>query len=151
VALPGGQCPQRHSLIQLHILPDDRGLAHHDAGAVIDEEVGADLCAGVNIDARAAVGVLTHDPGDHGNLAQIQLMGHPVYENGKQPRIGEQNLLLGGRRRVGFKGGVQIRQQQPLHAGQGLHHLTGQHCSSGRAKAICRASWPSMRSSSSAV
>ena len=42
------------------------GLADDDAGAVVDEEVSADLRPGVDVDAGAAVGVFRHDPGIRG-------------------------------------------------------------------------------------
>jgi hypothetical protein len=37
---------QRDGLVQAHALADDGGLADDDAGAVVDEEAGADLRAG---------------------------------------------------------------------------------------------------------
>ena len=68
-AAAGAECAQRHALIQLHMVADDGGLAYHDAGAVVDEEIAADLRAGVNIDTGAAVGVLRHHAGDGGHVA----------------------------------------------------------------------------------
>ena len=41
--------------------PDFRRLANDYAGAVVDEEMRADLRAGMNIDAGAAVRPLGHD------------------------------------------------------------------------------------------
>lgn len=67
MARPGGQCAQRHTLIQLHMAADHRRLADNDACAVVDEEPRPDLRAGVDVDTRPAVGVLRHHPGDHGN------------------------------------------------------------------------------------
>ena len=48
--------PQGHPLIQLHVPADDWGFAHHDAGAVVDEEVGADGGPGWMSIPVAAVG-----------------------------------------------------------------------------------------------
>ena len=49
---------ERHALVERHAIADDRGLADHDAGAVVDEELAADPRAGVDVDAGAAVRVL---------------------------------------------------------------------------------------------
>ena len=38
---------ERHALIDLDVVADDRRLADDDAGAVVDEEIFADLRAGV--------------------------------------------------------------------------------------------------------
>ena len=108
------------------MVADDGGLAYHNAGAVVDEEIAADLRAGVNIDTGAAVGVLRHHPGDHGNLPQVQLVGNAVYEDGEQPRIGENDLLLVRRCRIAVKRGLNVRHQCLLYAGQLLQYLMGQ-------------------------
>ena len=38
-------------LVDTHIVADDRGLADHDAGAVIDEETRSDAGARMNVDS----------------------------------------------------------------------------------------------------
>ena len=126
VARPGGQCPQRHALVQLDMAADDGGLADDDARAVVDEEPRPDLCAGVDVDAGAAVGVLRHHAGDHGDAAQIQLVGDAVDEDGEQAGVGEDDLLLVGGGRVAVKGGLNVGHQHLLDAGQLLQYLTGQ-------------------------
>ena len=45
---------ERHALIELDVVADDRRLADDDAGAVVDEEVFADLGAGVDVDTGRA-------------------------------------------------------------------------------------------------
>ena len=125
VAAPGRHGPQGHPLIQLHVPADDGGLAHHDAGAVVDEEVGADGGPGVDVDTGAAVGIFGHDPGDHGHPLAVQQVGDAVNEDGEQPRIGEDDLLPGGGGGVGLKGGVQVLQQQLLHLGQAAGKFPG--------------------------
>ena len=47
------QRAKRHSLIKLHIVPDDSGLTDYHTGSMVYEEALSDLCTGVYIDARA--------------------------------------------------------------------------------------------------
>ena len=121
VTRPGRQRAQRHALIQLDVAADDRRLADDDAGAVVDEEPRADLGAGVDIDTGAAVGVLRHDAGDHGNLPQVQLVGDAVDEDGEQAGVGEDDLLPVGGGGVAVKRGLDVRQQHLLDVGQLRH------------------------------
>ena len=46
----GGKRSQRDALIDLRVLADLRGLADHDARAVVDEEVFSQLRAGMDVD-----------------------------------------------------------------------------------------------------
>ena len=124
-AAPGTESTQRNALIKLDVVADDGGFAHYDAGAVVDEEIAADLRAGVNVDTGAAVSVLRHHTGNGGDMAQVQFVTDPVGEDGKQTRIGQHDLLtvLGGG--IAVEDGLDIRQQQLLDAGQLIHHVTG--------------------------
>ena len=122
---PGRHGPQGHALIQLHVPADHRGLAHHDAGAVIDKEVGPDGRAGVDIDARAAVGIFGHDPGDHGHPLAVQQVGNAIDKDGEQARIGKDDLLLVGGGGVAVERGLDVRQQHLLDAGQLRHDGLG--------------------------
>ena len=47
-------------MVDFHVIADDSGLAHHRAGAVVDEKVGADF-GPVQVDAGSAVRPLAHD------------------------------------------------------------------------------------------
>ena len=53
-------------------------------------------------------------------------MGNAVYEDGEQPRIGENDLLLVRRCRIAVKRGLNVRHQCLLYAGQLLQYLVGQ-------------------------
>ena len=44
--------PERHALVDRHVLADLGGLADHDAHAVVDEEARADLGRRMDLDAR---------------------------------------------------------------------------------------------------
>ena len=95
------------------MVADDRGLAHHDAGAVVDEEVFADGGPGVDIDAGDAVGVLGHHSGQHGYPQGVEHMGQPVHRDGKQAGIAEDDLVG----RVG--GGVTVVKGFHVRLGNG--------------------------------
>lgn len=69
-------------------------LADDDAGAVVDEEIFADLRAGVDVNAGRAVGVLAHDARDERNFALVELVRHAVDEDRVQAGVGEDDLLL---------------------------------------------------------
>ena len=57
VAVGGeAQRPERHALIELHVVADLARLADHHAGAVVDEKMLADLGARMDVDARSANG-----------------------------------------------------------------------------------------------
>ena len=94
VAVARAERAERHALIELDVVADDRRLADDDAGAVVDEEVFADLGAGVDVDAGRAVGIFAHDARDERHAALIQLVRDAVDEDGIQTGVGEDDLLL---------------------------------------------------------
>ena len=116
VPIPGGQGAQGHALVELYPIADDRGLTHHDARAVVDEEVIANLRAGMDVDARVAVGVLGHHPGQDGDLHFVKLVGYPIYQDGKQAGIGKQDFFSGAGGGIAVKGGLPMptKTQKPV-------------------------------------
>ena len=90
----GRERAQRHTLIDLDVIADDARLANDDAGAVVDEEIFADGGAGVDVDARARVGILGHDARDHRHVADVQLMGDAINENGEKVQFLDKNNYL---------------------------------------------------------
>ena len=119
LAAPGGQRAQGDALVELHIVADDGGLADDDAGAVVDEEVSADLRPGVDVDAGAAVGVFRHDPGDKGHLQLVEHVGQAVDGDGVKAGIGDDHLRLVGGGGVTVVGGLEVR----FHIGPDLGQL----------------------------
>ena len=113
---PRGKSAQGHALIKLYFIPDAGGLAYHYAGAVVDKEVLSDGSSRMDVDARQAVGVFCHHPGDQRHLKQVQLMGHPVCENRVEPRIGENHLVRVKGRGIPLIAGLHV-------GGQNLPHL----------------------------
>ena len=75
------------------MVPDDRGLADDDAGAVVDEEILADGGPGVDIDARLAVGVLGHDSRQQGHPHGIEHMGQAINRNGENAGVAIDDLI----------------------------------------------------------
>ena len=108
---PGAQRAQGHALIDLHMVADDGGFAHHDAGAVVNEEVFSNGGAGVDVNAGDAVGVLGHDPGQQRHPQGVEHMGQPVDGDGKQAGIAENDLVHAE------GGGVAVEKR--LHIGLG--------------------------------
>ena len=105
LSAPGGQGTQSDTLIDLHMVADDGGLTHNDAGAMVDEEVFADGGAGMDVDTGDGMGVLRHDPRQHRNAQIVQNVGQPVNGDGEQTRIAENDLIHAvGCRVAGIKG-----------------------------------------------
>ena len=99
---------QRHALIDFDMVADDARLAHYDACTMVDEEILANGGAGVDVDTRTRMGVLSHDTRDHRHVADIKLMGDPIDEYGKKAGIGQHNLLPVVRRGIALKKRLQI-------------------------------------------
>ena len=74
---------ERHSLIDLDMLTDDRRLTDNDPRAVIDKEILPDRRSGVNIDARNAVSIFRHHAGDHRHMKKFEFVSDTIYRDGK--------------------------------------------------------------------
>ena len=74
----------------------------------------------MDIDARGAVGLLRHDPGNDGHPQLIQLMGEAVGADGHEGGVGQNDLLpaLGGG--IPLIGRVHIRADELLDVRQAL-------------------------------
>ena len=105
---PGGQSAQCHSLVQLNIITDLRGLSDHHAGSMVNKEILSYGRPRIDVNPGLIVGVFRHNARDIGHIFQIQLMGNPIDIDGKQPRIAEDNLLLALCRRISVKAGLNV-------------------------------------------
>jgi len=76
-------------MIQEHIIPDDGGLAYHDAHAMVDEKATPDLGTGVNLYAGDEPAELRHKTRKKLEVPAPQSMGEPVEPERMQARIGE--------------------------------------------------------------
>ena len=104
----GAGAAQGDALEEVHVVADDRRLAHHDAHAVVDEELLADQRAGVDLDAsEEAPDVREHPRGDFG-ATQVQRVSEAVDLAGVEARIGEYDLEVADGGRVAFAGRLDI-------------------------------------------
>ena len=112
--LAGGQrpCHQTDALVQLDAVADDGRLAHHGAGAVIDEEVRADAGARVQVDAGAGVRPLGHDTGNKRNVLPVELVGEALHGNRFDAGIGDNHFVAAER------GGVAVERRVGIGAEQ---------------------------------
>ena len=123
LALAGGKRAKGNALINFYIVADLGGFADHDAGTVVDEKVSANGCAGVDINAGFAVGVLGHNTGNKGDLHLVQHMGIAIHKNGIQAGIRENHFLPAVGSGVALKLSVHIIEHPVLNFGQSAHKL----------------------------
>ena len=95
-------------MVELHAVADLAGLADDHAGAVIDEEVGSDRGAGMDVDAGAAVGPLGHHAREERDILAVEQMGDALDGDGLQTGIGEDDLLETARGGIARIGGLDI-------------------------------------------
>ena len=117
VALAGvlAGAAQGGPLVDGHVVAYLGGFADHHAGAVVDEHALAQLRAGVNVDARALVGMEVDEPGPEIVAFQICPVRPPVGAHGLEARITEKDLPTGMNRRVAGDHRVQIPLQCVKH------------------------------------
>src|SRR5262249_60582971 len=68
---------ERDTLVKFHVCADLCRFTNNDAGAVVDEEMRADLRAGMNIDSGAAMRPLGHYARDQRHLS-VKQMRHSI-------------------------------------------------------------------------
>ena len=79
-------------MVERHVVADDRGLADHDARAMINEETAADRRAGMNVDIRHQPSKPRQEPPRKAQSAPPQQMREAVPDQGMHAGIGEQRL-----------------------------------------------------------
>jgi hypothetical protein len=84
------------------------GFADDGAGAVVDEEMGADGGAGVEVHAASAVGPFGHDAWEQGDLGEVELVGHALDGDGFHEGVGDDDLLLAQGGGVAAEGGFGV-------------------------------------------
>jgi hypothetical protein len=109
---------QRHGLVDAHVLADDGGFADHHTGAVVDEEAGADLCAGVDVDAGLPMGQLGHDAAQQRQLQPVEGVGDAVVDQRQHAGVAQHHLVHAARSGVAMEGGQHIDVQQLAQQGQ---------------------------------
>ena len=73
---------------------------NNNARTMVDKEIFANHCAGVDINSCPAVGMLRHNSRYKRNILYIKFMGNAINENRIKPRVGENDFLFTLRRRV---------------------------------------------------
>lgn len=66
------RAPKVTTLMNLHMIADDGGFADDDTRTMVDEEIFADGCPRIDIDAGDAVRMLGHHAGENWSFEQIQ-------------------------------------------------------------------------------
>ena len=90
---------ERNALVEHAVVAHDGGFADDDAHGVVDKEMLADLCGGMNLDAGDVAGDLREHTGERAmTVLPEPVLGH-VVPLGVQARIGkedDQTALCGG-------------------------------------------------------
>ena len=120
VALAGFEArpAQRDALEQGHAIADLGRLAHHDPGAVVDEEVAPDAGGGMDLDPGHDAARVRQQTGHERHVRLVQRVRDPVGEDRVHARVGEQDLRRSGRARgrVAVAGRRDILAQLARHA-----------------------------------
>ena len=86
------------TLIEGHVVADDRRFSDDDAHAMVDEQAFADLGAGMDLDAREEAGNRGNEAGRDEPLMLIEEVGQAMGPDGMKAGIAEQDFqrVLGG-------------------------------------------------------
>ena len=115
--------PERDALIDLDAAADLTGFADHDAGAMINEKMVADRCAGMDVDAGAGVRPLRHHPGNQRHLQPVQDMGEPMDRHRFEAGIAEDDLVEGPYGGVAVVGRLDVGREHLSQLGDPLEKL----------------------------
>ena len=115
-----------YSLVDFYVVSDDGGLSDDDAGAVVDVEMCSDTGSGVDVDPRAAVGILGDDPGQDRNAQTVHDVGDAVDHHGIKARITQDDLFDASGGGVGLFEYRGILQQLVVQRGNLSEKLFGQ-------------------------
>ena len=99
---------QGDGLVQAHTLADHGGLADHDAGAVVDEEAGADLRARVDVDAGGGMRQFGDDARQQRQPEFVQAVRQAVVDHRQHAGIAQQHFVDAARGRVPLVGGQHV-------------------------------------------
>ncbi len=105
------QSPEGHPLIKPDPISNISGFADHHAGSMIDEETFTNSGAGMDIDARFAVGIFGHNTRHKGDPQLKKLVGQAIDGDGKKTGIAENNFISALGCRIPFQGGPDIFSQ----------------------------------------
>ena len=89
--------PERDALVERDVAADDRRLADHDAGGVVDKQPATQQRAGMNIDARIETSDLREYARGQTQLHAPEAVRYAMEPYGPQPRIAKHDLQRGAR------------------------------------------------------
>ena len=103
---------QRYTLVELDMSTDDAGGSDDNACAVVDGEVGADLCARVDVDARFAMCHFCDNARNERYSEAVELVGQAVAGEGFDGWVARDYFGTAMRCRVAHIGGFDIGSQE---------------------------------------
>ena len=119
------QRAEGHPLIELNPVADLARFADHHAGAVINEEMIADLRAGVNVDSRVRMSVFGHDARNKGNAELPKNARDAVHDNRVEAGIAEDDLVRRLARGITFNRGLDVHRQLEAKFGDPSQEFAG--------------------------
>src|ERR1044071_5246142 len=124
--LPANQTPlfvfgkresaERHALIQLDVIADDRGFADNDSRSVIYEKALADFSAGMNVYTRARVRKLRQHSWQYRNAHDMKLVRDAISCDRIRSRVAQYYFVNAMGRRVAIVCGLNIFGQHTTNA-----------------------------------
>ena len=101
------------------MVPDLGGFADDHPGAVIDEEMGPDLRAGMNIRPGAFVGVFSEHPRNQRNMQTVEFMSQALDRDDQDTGVGEDDLLQTAGGGISEVGGFDVGLDDPADLRKG--------------------------------
>src|SRR5450631_4413304 len=104
-----------YGLIDPYVVPDDRGLADHDARAMIDKKARSDAGARMNVDPRPGVRDLRDQSSDQPRVQPVQDVGEAVVDDRCHAGVADQDLwkIPGGG--IADEGGAKVADEKAAH------------------------------------
>ena len=118
-------------MVDFDVAAEAGGFADDDPGAVVDEEVRANLGTGVDIGAGALVGVLGKHAREKRNAEAIELVGDALQRDREDARVGEDDFLDAARGGVAPIGGLHIGLHDVADFGETAKERHGQLVGAG--------------------
>ena len=118
------------ALIEIDVIADDTGLTDDYTCAVVDAEVFANLCTGVNVNARVGMSYLGDDARYDGHAEFKQGMSHAIVDHSLNDRVTEDDFSKIFDRGIVVEHCLDIGKQHALDFGKGLDETEDDGCGS---------------------
>ena len=100
-----------HTLINLDILSNHRGLTDHNTGTVVDKKIFSDRCSRMDVDPGQAVCMFGHHTRDQRHTEQIEFMCNTVDRDRIHTRIRKDDFIGVKRSRIALVSCLDIGRQ----------------------------------------